>query len=438
MKSVLLLFFICSSIFTLSAQYTKKINDVAALTNRSAAAVDLYHEGLRFKNGIDTPVDYNKAFHYFKMAADLGDAQSRYAEGYCYYKGLGVAQNYLTAAVLFAEGAREGRDNSMYFYGLCFENGYGLTRNADSAMFWLGKAAVLGYRQAIEELKSPKGENANDSALALLDKISRSGLGENEPLNEFTLVQPHIPSKALIRGTYNGYVLRYDWSGKFLISSKAIRLTLRERKENSAETDGIAGTWEEQGDVAIPLQALLSEDSVIFQQTHYKIHDHYSWQKPITYNFTSASLNLRQIGDSVYLSGNIEMFSPERDEPSKPIYLALVRSDAIAGTLRDSILSTKDKDLSNSTGIAEIKGAKLYPNPFSTSFITEFILTEEARVAIQLLNMNGVIVYKKPKEQLHKGKYSINISPGKIAPGMYILRLIMDNGNYADLKAIRK
>ena len=406
---------------------------------RSKSALDLYRQGLRCKNGDGVPIDYRKAFEHFKAAADMGDAQSKYATAYCYYKGLGVQQNYETAAGLFGIGAREGRDNSMYFYGLCFENGYGIVKNADSAKYWLEKAAALGYQQAMEELKSPRGENDNDSAVALLDKINKSSLAGKKPLNEFTLVAPHIPSRALIDGTYNGYVLRYDWSGKYLISSKAIELSFRQPEASDRGPDAIKGTWQEKGETAVPLLAKLSSDSVIFQQTQYKTRDHYSWDKAITYDFKSANLNLSQIGDSVYLSGNIDMFSPERNEPSKPIYLALVRSSAISSSLTDSLNKViNGKNRADSSGIAKIKDARLYPNPFRTSFTVEFILTAKAKVAVQMLNMSGVVVYKKQAELLQKGKYNINISPGRVASGMYIIRLITDSGDYADLKAVRE
>lgn len=438
MRVLLFNFLLILLVCPISAQFIHKSDYKTTNTKPILSAVDLYRQGLKYKNGDGVPINYTKAFQYFKTAADMGDAQSLYATAYCYYKGLGTGQNYQTAARLFSQGAYEGRDNSMYFYGLCFENGYGLTKNSDSAKYWLEKAAALGYTQAIQELKSPRGENSNDSAVTLLDKISKSTLADKKPLNEFIPVQPHIPSKELIKGTYNGYVLRYDWSGKYLISSKQIRISLEDVRDGEDKGNAIKGTWQEKGETAVPLQARLSEDSVIFKQTRYERRDHYSWDKAITYNFKSANLNLSQIGDSVYLSGNIEMFSPERNEPSKPVYLALVRSDAIASSLTDSIRAASDKDLKDSTGIAKIRGARLYPNPFRTSFTAQFILTESAKVAIQLLNMSGVVVYKKPEEFLKKGKYSILVSPGRIAGGIYIMRILNAHNNYTDLKAIKE
>jgi hypothetical protein len=303
----------------------------------------------------------------------------------------------------------------------------------------LEKAASMGYKQAIEELRNPKPENNSDSAVALLNKINHSLVSQNPVLNQFTPVQPHIPSASLISGSYHGFVLRYDWSGHFLISSDEVTLNLQNTTNQNKSTGLINGSWSEKGQQAVTLQAYLSNDSVIFNQTAYKIKDHYSWGKGIDYDFRSANLSLSQIGDSVYLFGSVSMFSPERNEPSKPIYLALVRGDAVSTTLRDSILNDTNKNISNSAGLVKnIQNAKLYPNPFRTDFSVEFILIGSSKVAIQILNMNGSVVYRKPKELLQKGKYRILINPGRISNGMYIVRILGENKDYVELKAIRE
>ena len=364
---------------------------------------------------------------------------------YCYYKGIGVQQYYEVAARLFSSGAALGRDNSMYFYALCFANGYGVAKNADSAKFWLEKAAGLGYVQATQELKAPKAENSNDSAVSLMEKIANTTLPEKTNLNDFRQVKAHIPATDLINGEYAGYVIRYDWSGKYIISTSQVKLSLR-FSDNSSDVDSntgknIEGTWEEQEGPTVPLSAKLNGDSVIFNKTSYRLKDHYSWDKQITYDFNEAKLNLIQSEDSVYLSGSIEMFSPERNEPSKPVYIALVRSAGTPSGFNDSIannsINTGDKNKGLADSPSGITSARIYPNPFHSTFTVEFILTVDAEVAIQLVNMGGATVYRKPKAFLTKGKYTINLDPGRIAGGMYILRLIGHNNEPINLKVIK-
>ena len=422
------------------AQPSKNGENLSAVKRlvRQPSAVELYREGIKYKNGAGVAIDYKKAYAFFEQAAKMGDAQSLYAQSYMEYKNLGEVGDYVKAAKGFQKGAEEGRDNSMYFYSLCLANGYGVAKNADSAKYWLEKAAAIGYKQAIEELKQPHSENANDSASSLLGKINQSLLPKNSPLNEFTLVEPQIPSENLIDGTFKGYVLHYDWSGNYLISSEPLELALDTQIEENTVGHLIKGFWTEKGQTSIPIEARLSNDSIIFEHTEYKIKDHYSWDREIKYDFTSASLNLNQTGDSVFLYGNVQMFSPDRNEPAKPIFLALVRTDNISSGTKDSMAVSGNKTLDGSDNKAQILNAKLYPNPFKSNFITEFTLTCTANIALQLLNMNGMVVYKKEAQQLKQGKYTITISPGRLASGMYILRIINTGNNYVDLKAIRE
>lgn len=416
----------------LNAQISIRTSATKALKDRSSTALEVYREGLKYlKNG---PTDYEKAFLSFKTAANMGDDQACFATAYCLFKGIGCNQQYEQAVRLFREGALKGRDNSMYFLGLAFKNNYGIQRDEDSAKYWLGRAAALGYKQAIEELKTTEAENANNIAAILMEKINRAKSPKLATLNEFKRVEGGIPSKSLIAGTYQGYTLHYDWSGKYLISSTPLKLVLQDFPAGA--TDSISGTWTDKTASPIQLSGLLTGDSVLFEHTSYKVIDHYSWGKPINYEFKSAILSLTQSGDSVYLSGMLSLFSPDRNEPSKPILIALVRNTAIAKSLRDSLDHQESDGTSSLSKV--ISSVRVYPNPFSTVFTSEFVLKEDATVQLVLYNMVGDRVFKKDKTPLKAGKYAILISPGRLTSGMYILKLLLEDGRSVDLKVIRR
>ncbi|HTN35716.1 MAG TPA: T9SS type A sorting domain-containing protein, partial [Arachidicoccus sp.] len=346
-----------------------------------------------------------------------------------------------------------GRDNSMYLYGLCFRNGYGLSRNEDSAKYWLQKAADMGYAQAKQELLLKVGENANDSAGALVQKINNAALPPETVLNEFRKITPHIASRELITGNYSGYLLQYDWSGRHIISNKAVTLSL-ERPDSTASAEAsineLTGEWVEKttgqdanSQIATArLNATLKDDSLLFKDTHYAVRDHYSQGHTITYNFESASLNLVCSGDSVYLAGSIELFSPDRKEPSKPLFVALVRSLTSDGGQTDTPLDKwakdKQKDSTDKGGASlQLVDVKVYPNPFASSVTVEFTVKGPTEVAIQLISMSGTVVYKKPKQTLQPGRYAITLSPGRIASGAYFVRLV-SGAQAVDVKVIRK
>jgi hypothetical protein len=364
-------------------------------------SIDSYYKlALQYKTGDGMPMDYDKAYDNFLKAANLGDAQSIYAVAYMQYKGLGCTQNYSKAASLFAQGAALGKDNSMYFYGLCWRNGYGVEKNEDSARYWLNKSAALGYKQAIKELKMAVGENSNDSASALVQQINNAAIPNTTILNRYTRIQQKLPSAEVITGDYNGYLIQYDWSGTHVVSSKRLQFSIEARNNE------LSGQWIEDTKDTVAIKAILSSDSVLFNNTQYHRKDHYSPDTAVLYNFGNARLNLVQTSDSVFLAGNLDMFSPERKEPSKPLFVALARKASIVKKLE----------------------VKAYPNPFTSVLNVDFNLPQTATVQIQLVSLNGTVVYSNPAGILEAGWYSLPIQTGNIAAGTYLVQLMYGSG----------
>jgi len=369
-----------------------------------------YQLAIKYKDGNGVPMDYVQAFKYFTIAANMGDAQSIYAIAYLHYKGLGCVQDYKLASKLFAEGAAIGKDNSMYFYGLCLRNGYGVSKNEDSARYWLQKSADLGYKQAVWELKMPSGENSNDSAKALLKAIKNAALPEKYELNRYTKIDNHLPPAEIISGYYKGYIIQYDWSGQNAVSSKKLALTLH------GKSNALEGYWKEEGIDSFLIKANLSYDSLIFKSTKYGRKDHYSPDSAVKYNFQNAKLNLVQKADTIFLAGNIEMFSPERKEPSKPLMVALYRLD-------------------NST-LEELGSLRVSPNPFNTTLNVEFTILKATNVEIQLLTVEGNMIYRNSAGKLNAGHYLLPLQPGLIAHGTYLLKILYGNSS-AIVKVIK-
>lgn len=402
-------------------------------TSKSAMIKNYYRLGKTYKDGNSVAMNYANAYYYFHKAAELGDPQSIYAVGYMKYKGLGTIQDYASAARLFAQGAYQGRDNSMYFYGLCWRNGYGLMQNEDSAQCWLKRAAALGYKQAILELQSKAPENLNGQASQLVQKIYNAAVPKQIPLNQFISIQPQKPDSSIIAGDYEGYVIQYDWSGKYPISTKKLQLFL----EKTKKLENLQGKWLEENADSVSVKAFIKSDSLIFEKTLYSRKDHYSLSNGIEYDFQNAVLNLARQGDSVYLAGNIFMFSPDRKEPSKPLFIALVRT--INPNSDDNSLIEKQQD--TSAGYSNANDAQLlsvYPNPFVTYINVTFKVNETTKVGVELFNMAGQQVYAKPLQQLAQGIYKIRIEPSLRLPQQtYILRLVFTNGKEA-VEVIKK
>lgn len=374
-----------------------------------------YKAAMQCKDGNGVPIDYACAYENFTKASKLGDAQSTYAIAYMHYKGLGCTQNYDTAAILFAKGAKMNRENSLYFYGLCWRNGYGLNKNEDSAKFYLKKAADLGYKLAAVELAMLSSENSNDSAAqVLLQQINNAAIPDKQVLNTYNKIKSHLPSIDLLAGEYNGWLIQYDWSGKHMVATKSLKLSLSSDKNN------INGQWIEEGADTAKIIASMAADSLVFNNTKYGRKDHYSPDKLIQYSFQNAKLRLIQLGDSVFLAGTVEMFSAQRGEPSKPLYIALSRKGS---NPLDSVLNNLK--------------LTAYPNPSSNILYAQFALPKTSQVEVHLYNLNGLMIYHNTSAVLGTGSYSLPIPVQNISSGTYILKIICGN-QYRSVKVLKQ
>ncbi len=409
----LLLFLSVFFTFVINESFSQTIDD-----STTKSQIKLYYErALEYKNGIDgASVNYQKAYNYFLKAAQLGDDQSIYAIAYMHYKGLGCDQDYIKAAKLFADGSAKNRANSLYFLGLCWRNGYGVVKNVDSAKYYLQKSADLGYKLAQIELETPTAENSSDSAAqVLLQQISNAAIPNKNELNQFNKIQPHLPANDIIAGEYNGWLIQYDWSGKNIISTKRLQLNIK------ATDKSISGEWiEDKADTA-KIQATILGDQVSFVQSTFARKDHYSISTAIPYHFQDAKLNIVQQSDSVYIAGNIEMFSSVRGEPAKPMFVALSRAGLKAG---DSSYWSKVQ-------------LSAYPNPFVNHLNVEFYIPHTTNVSVQVYDLNGVVRYHKDAGKLQEGNYSLPVYHSNFNKGSYILQLNYDH-QFKTVKVIKQ
>ena len=217
---------------SVSSQYAKTWFAKAANAGYTKA---WYNLGFAYKDASD----FDNAYQSFCKAADLNDAQSVYAKAYMLYKGFGCTQNYADAAKLFAQGAYIGKPNSMYFYGLCLRNGYGVAANKDSARYWLMQASNMGWTAANDELSAKEPEHvAVAGTLAQKIRKAQEAMLPTNVANQYQKVQHQVAVNE-VAGTYQGYLLKYDWSGQHVIEANKLKVTL------NYANDSLKGVWQE-------------------------------------------------------------------------------------------------------------------------------------------------------------------------------------------------
>ena len=88
----------------------------------------MYYDG---KRGFEQ--SFEKAVHWYEMAARHGDRMARQNLGYCYYYGRVAPPDYEKAYQCFAAGALEGGLVSLYKLGDMYRNGYYVDREPELA-----------------------------------------------------------------------------------------------------------------------------------------------------------------------------------------------------------------------------------------------------------------------------------------------------------------
>ena len=97
---------------------------------------------LDFKQGTAhyEKTEYEKAFQFFKMEADKGDAEAQFWVGRCYANGEGVAKNYMFAAEWYTKSANQDYFKAQHNLALLYYGGNGVKQDYSKALELVRKA----------------------------------------------------------------------------------------------------------------------------------------------------------------------------------------------------------------------------------------------------------------------------------------------------------
>lgn len=127
-------------------------DEVLLLPNKAEKAVQLYEMGKCYQDGEGVEQDYEKAYQYYKEAADLGNGDGYAGLAWLYGEGKGVDQDYAKNIELDKKGIALGSARAMNDIGILYYNGYGVAQDYGKAMEWYKKAADLGDTKAMNSI----------------------------------------------------------------------------------------------------------------------------------------------------------------------------------------------------------------------------------------------------------------------------------------------
>lgn len=351
---------------------------------------DAYHNlGMIFKySRCGVRQNFDKAYRYYSAGAEKGSVLCMYDKGFMLYKGLGCRQDYLAASECFSNAAEESHSPSLYMLGLCYRNGYGVEKDAEKASYYLNRSAILGFRDAIDELERPNEETYiheifqnSDISLSVPDAMP-------ETFSE-------INDTNLIAGCYQGYLVMYDWSGKFILGEKPLVMNVT-RDGSEIAGSMIVGTD------TVPFKAdITAENRLVFKKSNLMLNERYSGEKAVKYRMDDVVFDVW----TDKICGRLNLYSLKLKEPERPMYFELQRNEANK--------TSQDEKYDRIT---------ITPNPFVADFKAAFELLNDADVQVRIFNKNGMLVWQQDLGLLDKGKHEVVLSPD-IMSGMHIINI---------------
>lgn len=264
--------------------------------------------------------------------------------------------------------------------GLCYRNGYGVEQDEEMGIYYLSQAAKLGYKDAQAELRRVNPEN-------YMEEI-------NDVKHSFSEETSWVITENLI-GKYEGVLVLYDWSGKYILGEKPVLLDLKLQKGKLEGTLNI----EKQ---LVRLCGLVSDEGrVSFENTDVVLKERYVGENGSKYRIDYADLNI--FGGKI--KGKLGLYSLELNEPERPVYIEL---EKVNGTLTSS-KQTMNRDIVVS------------PSPFETDFVVSFSLQSDTpQLDIRIFNQSGAMSEHITYGAMSKGKQDVRLATS-LGRGVYVL-----------------
>lgn len=359
-----------------------------------------YHNlGMMYKYNKNGKPNYEKAFDAFYKGALNNNPTNCYNCGYMKYKGLGTEQDYEGAVKLFKKAADSNHASAMYMLGLCLRNGYGIEIDTAMSNHYLREASKLGQKDAMSELLNTIPENKT---------VSQEEQVFPEAPEEMPLIDVFVPNNQQnISGNYEGFMVTYDWSGKYSISEKSLSAFI------VCDGNSLSGLWVQEKDT-IPFSAHFDDNkSIIFEDTEFELYDRYSRKYKSKYRFDKIDMSY----NNGYMVGQLRLYSLREQEPDRPMYFCLTNIDLLRINNRDN----------NSNQLT------VYSMPNSDQIVLKFILTEEVpNVNVSFYSRTGINVLNYKYGGLNAGEQILSINP-PLDNGYYSIKIMAGNQQFQSM-----
>lgn len=388
-----------------------------------------YNIGRFYMIGLGCDIDFDKAKSWLTIAADHGNQRAAYALGYMYFKGFGVAQDYKKAVSWFELSPWP---MAKHHLGLCHYFGYGVEKNEDQAILYFSQSQTTNSNMFLNHI----AENVKESVAAGLAKE----IGETETKTNTAIAKeaidktteklgntvPTASKKELkpkyFNGKWKGKLVELDWSKKEIV--RILPLSC----EFTAEDNNVHYKWNLNKETT-ESTAILEDNALYFDKLNMTLDMPYS-ENPnsniLVSQLLSSQMEFKTVNKKVYLTGSLQTFTEEWQEPGPPMHIILKQTE-----------EGDDDDLTTEELLALTDQKEhfitLYPNPFVSDVLIEYELENDANVNVGVYDFTGnntAVTLEKGALQT-QGKHRYTFNGSNLIPGMYIVRVGVNNETHS-------
>lgn len=400
----------------------KKFKDIKILAETgNAEAICML--GILYKDGIGTSLNFNKARKQFKKAYELGDDKAAYSLGYLYLKGLGtIDQDYKKAKKWFE---RSNYPMAKHWLAKMYYFGFGVEIDRIKAKDILRENQILNSQVLLYQFENYPVEILNSTQLPKED-------GEMEQVAKDAMEQPVITSNfngtipASIEGNWNGYLIEMDWSGKKMLRTIPLDMTIGGAKDDFGTVDSqiTIGTDSISSGSIWSNGTLTLFDAKMAIQKQYTDHPYHT---SLDYDLLSVSFSQRELDGNTFLIGNLETQVLQWSEPGPPMMLILAKGELVLSQeILDAFADQADSFV------------KLYPNPFVNNLLVYYDLRNDANVSVSIHDYYGQTQGRTIYQGFQKaGGRSVSLNNLPLNNGLYVVK-VQVNGELHTKLVIKK
>jgi hypothetical protein len=233
-------------------------------------------------------------------------------------------------------------------------------------------------------------------------------------------------SKLDVSGKWVGKRHQYTADQKGVLQTFEYEFTLKQEGNLVTGLSSIFGSNGDYGD--IKLRGVITGNKLIFEE--YEVVNQHQTNPDRTWCFKAGELTFAKSGESVKLTGATSSFIPYYNIPCTGGFTEIVKADEGGNAI----------DLGKNFGttlLDENFNVNVFPNPFFDKATISFNLDKDAKVQVQVMDLQGKVVADLQNGKLNAGNHNLVFDAAKfpVAAGNLMVAMKVNGETHSRLLA---